>query len=120
MPARRAEPSAHVSLDDALKQLPGPTGTLSALLFEHGSLQAKLYTPRREDHQTPHAQDEIYVVARGTGVFFDGALRRRFAPGTFLFVAAGQTHRFEDFSDDVAIWVFFFGPRGGEVPAGPA
>jgi hypothetical protein len=34
-----------------------------------------------------------------------------------LFVAAGQTHRFEDFSDDFAVWVFFYGPDGGELSA---
>jgi hypothetical protein len=24
------------------------------------------------------------------------------------------THRFEEFSDDLAVWVFFYGPEGGE------
>jgi hypothetical protein len=33
-----------------------------------------------------------------------------------LFVAADQPHRFEDFSEDFAAWVFFYGPDGGEVP----
>jgi mannose-6-phosphate isomerase-like protein (cupin superfamily) len=37
-------------------------------------------------------------------------------PGTFLFVPAGQPHRFEDFSDDLAVWVLFYGPEGGESP----
>ena len=28
-------------------------------------------------------------------------------------------HRFEEFSDDFLVWVFFYGPEGGEVdPAG--
>ena len=34
-----------------------------------------------------------------------------------LFVAAGQVHRFEDFSNDFAVWVFFYGPDGGEEPS---
>ena len=34
--------------------------------------------------------------------------------GSFVFVAAGQEHRFEQFSADFAVWVFFFGPEGGE------
>jgi hypothetical protein len=38
------------------------------------------------------------------------------APGTFVFVAAGQPHRFEDFSEDFAVWVAFYGPDGGENP----
>jgi hypothetical protein len=33
-----------------------------------------------------------------------------------LFVPAGVVHRFEDFSDDLAIWVMFYGPEGGEEP----
>ncbi len=31
-----------------------------------------------------------------------------------LFVAAGAEHRFEDFTQDFAAWVVFYGPEGGE------
>jgi hypothetical protein len=31
-----------------------------------------------------------------------------------MFVAAGVEHRFEDFTDDLAVWVMFYGPEGGE------
>lgn len=34
----------------------------------------------------------------------------------FFFVAAGTGHRFEDFTGDLAVWVVFYGPPGGEVP----
>lgn len=30
----------------------------------------------------------------------------------------GCVHRFEEFSDDLAVWVMFYGPDGGEA-AGP-
>jgi hypothetical protein len=33
-----------------------------------------------------------------------------------MFVAAGTPHRFEDYSEDLAVWVIFYGPSGGEVP----
>jgi hypothetical protein len=36
--------------------------------------------------------------------------------GDLLFVAAGAEHRFEDFTDDLAVWVVFYGPCGGKVP----
>lgn len=36
------------------------------------------------------------------------------AAGDTLFVAAGVTHRFEQFSDDFVTWVVFYGPQGGE------
>lgn len=109
--------TAHVDLAEALRQGPLPPRNLAVPVFSHGSLAAELYTPKGHDPQTPHDRDEVYVVARGTGMFFDGTIRRPVSPGTFLFVAAGQVHRFEDFSDDLAVWVFFYGPPGGEGPA---
>ncbi len=41
--------------------------------------------------------------------------RRQFQPGDLLFVPAGCVHRFEEFSDDLAVGVVFYGPDGGEV-----
>jgi len=32
-----------------------------------------------------------------------------------MFVAAGVEHHFEDFTEDLAIWVIFYGPPGGEA-----
>jgi hypothetical protein len=37
-----------------------------------------------------------------------------FGSGDMLFVPARMEHRFEDFSDDFATWVMFYGPAGGE------
>jgi hypothetical protein len=34
-----------------------------------------------------------------------------------LFVPAGDEHRFTNFSDDFATWVFLYGPKGGEPRA---
>jgi ribosomal-protein-alanine N-acetyltransferase len=64
----------------------------------------------------PNGPRDCYIVARGDGNFFDGALRYAVAVavGSFIFVPAGQEHRFESFSDDFAVWVFFYGPEGGE------
>jgi hypothetical protein len=111
--------AAHVSLADALSKGPPPAGNLAVPVFAHGSLEVELYTPQGGDPQQPHARDEVYVVARGGGVFFDGTERHPVGPGSFLFVAAGQPHRFEDFSPDFAVWVFFYGPSGGESAAEP-
>lgn len=106
---------AHLSIDRALGQL-SSSGAESTVLFEHGSLLVKVYAPRGVDRQTPHTRDEIYVVMRGGGTFFDGEERRPFGLGDFLFAPAGTVHRFEDFSDDFAVWVMYFGPEGGEAP----
>jgi mannose-6-phosphate isomerase-like protein (cupin superfamily) len=108
---------AHVSLAEALTKGPPPEGNLAVPIFAHGSLEVELYTPKGQDPQKPHRRDEVYLVSRGTAKFFDGQHRYEVAPGSFLFVAAGQTHRFEDFSEDFAVWVFFYGPDGGEVLA---
>jgi mannose-6-phosphate isomerase-like protein (cupin superfamily) len=106
----------HVNLAKALEMGPPPPGNLAVPVFAHGSLEVELYSPRGSDPQQPHSRDEVYVVARGAGVFFDGSGRQPVTPGSFLFVPAGHVHRFESFSDDFAVWVFFYGPSGGEAP----
>jgi mannose-6-phosphate isomerase-like protein (cupin superfamily) len=50
--------------------------------------------------------------------FWNDGVRRPVEPGEVLFVPAGIEHRFEDFSDDFATWVFFYGPEGGESDRG--
>ncbi|MDX1941491.1 MAG: cupin domain-containing protein [Saprospiraceae bacterium] len=83
-------------------------------LFSHGTLSVEVYRPSKEDKQTPHDRDEIYVIISGTGTFFCDGQRATFAAGDFLFVPAQVDHRFEDFTEDFATWVFFYGPKGGE------
>ena len=106
-----------LNLDEALKRLPGPQGERSVALFEHGSLVVKLYAPRGSDPQTPHSRDEVYVVAQGSGEFVCAGARQTFGPNDVLFAAAGVEHRFESFTEDFAVWVFFYGPEGGEADA---
>ena len=103
-----------VGLADALAKGPPPPGNLAVPIFSRGSIVVELYAPVGHDPQKPHTRDEVYFVARGQGYFFDGEGRRPVEAGSFLFVAAGQTHRFEDFSSDFAVWVVFYGPEGGE------
>jgi mannose-6-phosphate isomerase-like protein (cupin superfamily) len=104
----------HLKLSDALAAIPSPTGELFASLFRHGSLQVEIYAPRGVDLQQPHTRDEVYVVASGTGWFVNGEMRMPFSPGDVLFAAAGEIHKFADFSTDFVVWVLFYGPEGGE------
>ena len=106
-----------ITLEEAAELVPTPDGKRSATVFEHGSLQVKLYAPRGTDPQQPHTRDEAYVVAQGTGWFVNGPHRHAFAPHDVLFVKAGVVHRFDEFSDDFRVWVFFYGPEGGEIDA---
>ena len=107
-------PIVHVGFAEALSKGPPPPGNLAVPVFAYGSLVVELYTPVGQDPQKPHTRDEIYFVARGEGFFFDGDKRVDVRPGSFIFVPAGRVHRFEDFSSDIAIWVAFYGPEGGE------
>ena len=86
-----------------------------ARVLRHGTMFAGLYAPRGEDRQTPHTRDEIYVVVSGEGEFVNDGKRIRFAPGDILFVKAYNEHRFENFTDDFATWVVFWGAEGGEA-----
>jgi mannose-6-phosphate isomerase-like protein (cupin superfamily) len=97
-----------------LEHLPGPDGERDIELFRHGTLSIELYAPRSTDFQHPHSRDEIYVIIAGTGRFRHGTEETSFGPGDVLFVPAGEEHRFIEFGDDFATWVFFYGPEGGE------
>ena len=92
-------------------------GMPHATLFRHGSLAVEFYAPHGVDRQTPHARDEVYVVAAGTGTFVCGGVPQPVEAGEVLFAAAGVPHHFEAFSDDFGTWVFFYGPPGGEAAA---
>lgn len=103
------------SRDDAERSLPDETAAMRfAQPFQHGTMRLGLYAPRGSDSQTPHAQDELYVVVAGSGTFVKGGEERRFAPNDVIFVEAGADHRFLDFTPDFAAWVVFWGPSGGE------
>jgi mannose-6-phosphate isomerase-like protein (cupin superfamily) len=101
-----------------LKRLQDNHGVPFAEVFRHGSLQVEVYKPEGVDRQMPHTRDEVYVVICGSGHFVNGDTRQPFEAGEVLFVPAGVVHRFEDFTDDFATWVFFYGPEGGEADSG--
>ncbi|MDA0679795.1 MAG: cupin domain-containing protein [Proteobacteria bacterium] len=84
------------------------------VLLEHGTLELGYYKPDKIDPQQPHTRDEIYVIQSGSGFFVLDGDRHPFETGEALFVPAGMVHRFEDFTDDFAAWVVFYGPDGGE------
>lgn len=59
------------------------------------------------DGQSPHTEDEIYVVMAGRAriVTPDGAAD--IGPGSVIFVPAGEEHRFEEITEDLALLVVF-------------
>ena len=64
------------------------------------------------DRQSPHTEDEVYVVTGGRAIFVDDAGRTTVGPGDVLFVRAGVPHRFEDITTDLTVVVVFGPPEG--------
>jgi mannose-6-phosphate isomerase-like protein (cupin superfamily) len=104
---------ARLNVTEALSRLPDGDKRF-ATIFEHGTLLIEIYAPREIDPQSPHTRDEVYFVASGSGEYVCGDTRQQFGPTDLLFAAAGVRHRFENFTDDLALWVLFYGPEGGE------
>ena len=107
---------SRITINNGRRALADADGVEFISLFRHGSLEVEFYKPDRVDKQQPHTRDELYVVASGNGYFLNGDRRHPVETGEVLFVPAGVVHRFEDFSDDFATWVFFYGPEGCETP----
>jgi len=103
-----------MSVEKALQLVAASGDERYGVLLEHGTLEVGFYAPSGTDPQSPHDQDEVYVVHSGTGRFINGDDEQPFAPGDVLFVPAGVVHRFVEFSDDFGAWVVFYGPPGGE------
>lgn len=112
-----ARAGTRFTVEEGLAGLPGPAGERFVSLFRRGTLEVELYAPRGTDPQTPHRKDEVYVVTRGRGVYAIAGTPLPFETGDLLFVPAGVEHRFERFSDDLVVWVLFYGPDGGEIAA---
>lgn len=112
--------TVRMTVQKALQSVRDSADGLYAVLLENGSMELGYYKPVGRDDQTPHDQDEIYIVQTGTGTLLRNGERIPFAPGDALFVAAGAEHRFVDFSDDFACWAIFWGPPGGESQDRPS
>lgn len=105
-----------VHLSEARRRIPGPAGEHAVTLLRRGALDVRLALAPRvpSPDMTVHTQDEVYVIVRGRGVLLHGDARDAFE-GDLLFVAAGTEHRFAEVSEDLAVWVVFHGPQGGEA-----
>lgn len=59
------------------------------------------------DDQSPHTEDEVYVVTAGRARLVTDAGEAPVGPGDVIFVAAGEAHRFVDVTEDLALLVVF-------------
>lgn len=93
---------------------PDATGATYAEHHATGDLSVGTYSIRAgaTDAQSPHSEDEIYVVTKGRAQFTSDNETVRVEPGTVLFVPAKEEHRFHDITEDLVLLVFF-GPAYG-------
>jgi quercetin dioxygenase-like cupin family protein len=70
------------------------------------------------DDQEPHTEDEIYVVTAGRAVLQAGEDTAPVGPGSVIYVAAGEEHRFTDVTEDLAAVVLFAPAEGARTRAG--
>ena len=65
-----------------------------------------------QDDQTPHTEDEIYVVQSGRATLITTSGIVDVGPGTVVFVPAGERHKFTDVTEDLAAIVLFAPAEG--------
>ncbi|MEU8549901.1 MULTISPECIES: cupin domain-containing protein [Actinomycetes] len=63
------------------------------------------------DPQTPHAQDEVYVVMSGRASITVGEETTQVGRGSVVYVPAGVTHRFHHVSEPLRVLVVFSPPE---------
>jgi mannose-6-phosphate isomerase-like protein (cupin superfamily) len=102
------------SPDEALIKMLEENELPFTVMMKHGSMTLEYFAPQEIDTQTPHKQDEIYIIIKGHSSFYRNGEHISCKKNDVLFVPAGMEHYFENFSDDFATWVIFYGPDGGE------
>lgn len=63
------------------------------------------------DGQSPHHEDEVYVVLAGRARFTAGGVTRDAGRGDVIFVPAGIAHRFHDIVEELRLIVVFAPPE---------
>jgi mannose-6-phosphate isomerase-like protein (cupin superfamily) len=69
-----------------------------------------------EDPQEPHTEDELYVCTSGRATLWTPSESCSVEPGTFVFVPAGEEHRFVDVEEDLTVFVVFGPAEGSRKP----
>jgi len=59
------------------------------------------------DMQTPHDEDEVYLVLEGKAQMKTGDEPLEVKPGMVLYIAASETHSFFEIEEDMTLLVFF-------------
>ncbi|MBP8536381.1 cupin domain-containing protein [Streptomyces asiaticus] len=63
------------------------------------------------DPQSPHGQDEVYVVMSGRASVTVGMETTQVARGSVVYVPAGTAHKFHHITEDLRVLVVFSPPE---------
>jgi quercetin dioxygenase-like cupin family protein len=103
-------------IDDAGRFTPPPdrAGNHWIEQFRVAGLSVGTYSIPRGgiDDQEPHTEDEIYVLTVGRAVLSAGGQSAVVGPGSVIYVAAGEDHRFTDVTEDLSAIVLFAPAEG--------
>ena len=72
-----------IRFEEAQGRIPGPSGPHFVSLMQRGTLNVFLSLPVSPNRQTPHAQDEVYVIVAAEASSFTVASGIRSEPVTF-------------------------------------
>ncbi len=78
------------------------------LMMKNKAMSVEYFSPKNNDMQTSHLQDELYVICSGSAEFLRKVERINCKTGDVIFVPAGMKHHFENFTEDFATWVIFY------------
>ena len=95
--AGRWAPPAAAAQNNWVEQLRVPDLSVGTYCIPSGGI----------DDQSPHTEDEIYVVTAGRARIVTPGGSAEVGPGSVIFVPAGEEHRFEDVTADLALLVVF-------------
>jgi len=90
-------PPAPGQANDYIEQLRVPDLSVGTYCIPAGGI----------DDQSPHTEDEIYVVTTGRARIVTDHGNADVGPGSVIYVPAGETHQFIDVTEDLALLVLF-------------
>jgi mannose-6-phosphate isomerase-like protein (cupin superfamily) len=104
-------PLAHTPAELALRQAASGAPYLEFHRGQHLSMGIYVLPVGGRDEQTPHAQDEVYIVVRGRAHLTMGSEAVAVETGSIVAVDAGVEHRFHDITEELHVLVVFAPPE---------
>jgi mannose-6-phosphate isomerase-like protein (cupin superfamily) len=103
------------ALEVARAELQERTGELYLEFLRRDSLSCGLYVlePGADDPQTPHQEDEVYVVLAGRARLTVAGRDQPVGSGSVVFVARTVPHRFADVTERLSVLVLFAPAESG-------